>query len=263
MSRIDAFGAATSSYMQNSSVNKKNARETADAKKPNKTEKASNVKTPELSEKAKALLDKLKKKYENADFMIADFSSEDEAKEIMSRGTKEFSILLTSDELEKMADDENVEKENLEKIDGAMDLSEDVKAEAEKNGSEVKSFGVSFNSDGTVSYFAELEKSSKAQAQRIEEQREQKRADAKEAAKKEAKKEAQEEVEERIKEKRGAHKGSSLYGKDGKAGADDVKQTTVKADSAQGLLEAIGKVDWENIKSVQKEAQGGKFDFTA
>ena len=263
MSRIDAFGTAASSYMQNNSVGKKNVKGTSEAKKADKAEKpdrASNVKTPELSEKARALLDKLKEKYENADIMVADFSSDEEAKDIMSRGTKEFSILLTSDELEKMANDEEVEKENTTKIDDAMAFSEDVKAEAEKNGSEVKSFGVSFNSDGTVSYFAELEKASKAQSERIQAERDQKRADAKEAAKKAEK----EQAEKRAEEKRGANKGSSLYGKDGKmAMGDDVKRTSVQANSAEELLEAIGKVDWENIKGVQKETQGGKFDFTA
>ena len=81
-----------------------------------------------LSDKAQAMLDKLKEKYgDRADIMVADYGSDEEAGEIMGRGTKEFSILITEDELEKMAEDEEYEQENYGKIDSAMTMGEKLK----------------------------------------------------------------------------------------------------------------------------------------
>ena len=40
------------------------------------------------------------------DFMVADFDKGDNAKDILSHGTKEVSVIFSSSELEKMASDE-------------------------------------------------------------------------------------------------------------------------------------------------------------
>ena len=76
-----------------------------------------------LSKDAQAVLDKLKSKYGNMDFFVADPDSEDEAKEIMSRGTKEYSVMISSDELEKMAADEDYYNKNINTIDDAVKKS--------------------------------------------------------------------------------------------------------------------------------------------
>ena len=54
------------------------------------------AKQPRLSNKAAALLEKLRKTYgEDMDFMVADFSSTEEAKAALAHGTKEFSVLFS------------------------------------------------------------------------------------------------------------------------------------------------------------------------
>ena len=129
-----------------------------------------------LSKGAQALLEKLRKSYGDMDFMAADFDKGDNAKDILSRGTKEVSVIFSSSELEKMASDEKYEKEYMERVQGALRMSEQINREfgftsafGEKSGnSEINKIGISFNSDGTTSFFAELEKSSARQREHIE-----------------------------------------------------------------------------------------------
>ena len=118
--------------------------------------KSSETKQPKLSKAAQNLLEKLKQTYSNMDFMVADFEDEEEARDILSRGTKEFSVLFSSDELEKMAADESYEKECMGKIEDAMQMSKEIMASS-KDGEqgEVTRIGISFNKDGSVTYFAE------------------------------------------------------------------------------------------------------------
>ena len=127
-----------------------------------------------LSKGAQALLEKLRKSYSDMDFMVADFDKGDNAKDILLRGTKEVSVIFSSSELEKMASDEKYEKEYMERVQGALRMSEQINREfgftsafGEKSGnSEINKIGISFNSDGTTSFFAELEKSSAREAAR-------------------------------------------------------------------------------------------------
>ena len=113
-----------------------------------------------LSKGAQALLEKLRKSYSDMDFMVADFDKGDNAKDILSRGTKEVSVIFSSSELEKMASDEKYEKEYMERVQGALRMSEQINREfgftsafGEKSGnSEINKIGISFNSDGTTSF---------------------------------------------------------------------------------------------------------------
>lgn len=121
-----------------------------------------------LSQKAQALLEKLQKTYKNMDFMAADYKNSAEAGDILSRGTKEFSVLFSTEELEKMASDEKYEKEYMAKIEGAVQMSDQISKQfgfedgSGKNaeGSQLTKVGISFNSDGTTTLFASLEKQS-------------------------------------------------------------------------------------------------------
>ena len=202
-----------------------------------------------LSKRAQALLEKLRKSYSDMDFMVADFDKGDNAKDILSRGTKEVSVIFSSSELEKMASDEKYEKEYMERVQGALRMSEQINREfgftsafGEKSGSsEINKIGISFNSDGTTSFFAELEKSSARQREHIEKAREEKRAARKEQEKK-AEKERQE--NRYLREDTG------------------VKRTTVQAGSMEELLEKIRGVDWDSVKAENRPQSGGRFDFT-
>ena len=119
----------------------------------NNTVQRSNTSTSrsKLSNRAQAFLEKLKKTYSNMDFMVADFDKGDNAKEILSRCTKEISVMFSSEELEKMASDEKYAKEYMDRVQGALRMSEQINQQ----------FGFSFNKDGTMSIFAELEKAMK------------------------------------------------------------------------------------------------------
>lgn len=242
---------ATANYFENVQQQKNNSQK-IDGKTASKSEKNSET---QLSYKAQALLDKLKKNYDKMDFMVADFDNVDEAKTILSRGTKEVSVLFTREEFEKMASDEKYEKEYMDRVAGALRMSEQINLEfGFKSASEdsvenvdITRVGVSFNEDGSTSYFAELEKSSANQKERIEKAREEKRAESKE----ETKKERQDKITE------------MLTGKDSNIHKDsDVKRTVVYADSKDELIEKIGQIDWDNIKAVNEYESGSKFNFT-
>lgn len=198
-----------------------------------------------LSKGAQALLEKLRKSYSDMDFMVADFDKGDNAKDILSRGTKEVSVIFSSSELEKMASDEKYEKEYMERVQGALRMSEQINREfgftsafGEKSGnSEINKIGISFNSDGTTSFFAELEKSSARQREHIEKVREEKRAARKEQEK--------ERLENRyLREDTG------------------VKRTVIQAGSMEELLEKIRSVDWNSVKAENRPQSGGRFDYT-
>ncbi len=206
----------------NSSVQKKRSNATA------KTD-TSQV---QLSDKAKALLEKLKKKYGNMDFFAADFSNDNEAKEILSRGTKEFSVLFSSDELEKMASDDKYLQEKESILEGAVRMSEQINEQfgAGKalgkdavTSSDITKIGMSFNADGSVSYFAELERSSEKQRERIEHNREKKADEKKEAT---------------------------------------TKKVTVEASSEEELIKLLKQIDWSKIKEEKQEVSGSKFDYS-
>ena len=55
----------------------------------------------------------MQKKYGDRDFFVADYSSDDEAQRYLSRGSKEYSVLIEPELLEKMAADESVKEKYL------------------------------------------------------------------------------------------------------------------------------------------------------
>lgn len=201
-----------------------------------------------LSDKAKELLQQLKEKYKNMDFMVADYATEEEAQSYLSRGTKQFSVLIDPDTLEAMASDEatktkyiNILEESTAKLDG---MQEQFAEEAKESGSEVKSVGMVLGSDGSVSYFAELEKAGAKQKECIESTKE-KKAEEKKA---EAKKAEKEKTEERLK---GNYGDGALY--------PEKKTTKVSASSIEELLKKIREVDWGEVKAERPET-GSRFD---
>ena len=194
-------------------------------------------KAPTLSKAAQNLLKELKKTYSNMDFIVADFETDEEAASLMSRGTAEYSALFTPEELEKMAADEDVKNKNMKILDGAVSKLDKMKTKLGDKADDVTRIGISFGDDGEVSFFAELEKNSEKQRERIEKQRE----DKKDAAKENGKAEAAEYL---------AH---------GKATG---KRTTVYASTLEELAEKIANVDWNAVKEERQSTTGQRFDFT-
>lgn len=211
MSKID--GNFAGSYYSDAVQQAQRGAEEAKVQKTKAAEQTAKTKQPKLSAAARKLLEKLKKNYDNMAFMVADYGSGAEAKEILSRGTKEYSVLFSADELEKMASDEKYEKEYMERVEGAVCMSNQINEQfgfgsASAKG-ELTSVGISFNSDGSTTLFAELEKSSEQQRTRIEAAREKRAEERKEGS---------------------------------------TKKVTVQASSQKELIEELNKVDWRKVR---------------
>lgn len=192
-----------------------------------------------LSQKAQDVLKLLREKYGDMDFMVADFKNADEAKSALSKGTKEFSVLFSSEELEKMASDEKYLNEKMRGIEGAVRMSDEInrkygfeRAFGKEGAADtaITKIGIAFHDDGTTSFFAELEKSSAKQRERIEKAREEKRTG----------------------------KEIQSYVKSG----TDTKRTVVQADSIEELFEKISAVNWDKIKAEQMSENGSRFNYS-
>ena len=210
---------------------KKGAKDEASA---NSTSEISKANESKLSSKAQDFLKNLRKKYEKYDFFVG--NKTDDLKSLVKSGTKEFSVVFSNEELERMAEDEEYAKEKLNSMENAVKMSEKInqKFGFGKKGdtsSEITKIVMVFHEDGTTSFFAELEKSSAKQRERLEKSREEKRADRKEM---------------------------QSYAKTSK----DTKRTSIQADSIEELMEKIASVDWDTVKSEKKPEHGGKFDFS-
>lgn len=205
-----------------------------------RAEKSKGQKNVQLSDKAMALLKELQKNYKNMDFMVADYETEEEASEYLARGTREYSVLIDPEELEKMAADEEYKKKNLSLLGEATGKLDELKGklQEEGKGQEVKHLGVTIGADGTVSYFAELEKMGEKQMERIEKGREAKRQEKAEAVK--------------------AERRSDPYQKQENAG----KRARVTAGTAEELLDKIRGFDWNKVKKEEEKISGSRFDLT-
>lgn len=201
-------------------------------------------KQPELSQGAKDLLNEMKK-YGDMDFFVADYSSDDEAQKYLSRGSKDYSVLIEPELLEKMAADESVKEKYLGIIDNAKNKISEVKDEIAKlddgedgvKKADIKNIGFSVKSDGSVSFFAELEKSSADQKKRIEQAREDKKAQKKEDEKEAKAKKPKEQQEDRV------------------------KRSVIRGNSASELAKNIQAIDWDKVAEEVRPKAGGKIDF--
>lgn len=194
-------------------------------KKTNNSKKTqSKDKEVTLSDRAKELLKELKKTYGNIDFIVASYDSDEEADSYLANGIKEFSVLIDPEELEKMASDDNTKKKNMGIIEEAQEKLSDMKENLGDKKGDVKRLGISIDKNGMVTYFADLEKMSEKQRERIEK--------------------AREEKQEYI----GVH--------------SNVKRTRVNAPSAEELLEKIKGIDWSGIKAQKQELSGGSYSFS-
>ena len=212
----------------------------------------------ELSDGAKKILEELKEKYgENTDFFVASYSTDEEAQEYLSRGTKEYSVLIEPDLLEEMARDAEAKEKYMGIIENGTKQLDEMKEELKNSGKdgEVKNIGFSVNKDGTLSFFAQLEQSSKAQSERIAKSREKNAEKAeKEAA----------DREKKLREKREAEKAEKPDSPNFRGfNKDQVKKATIKADSAEELLDKIKNFNWDDVKAEEKLIVGSKIDFSA
>ena len=230
MSKVEGYGAYQSNLYN--AAKGSTAKKAGTADKTNKTEKKESK--VQLSNKAKKLLEELKKNYKNMDFIVADYESDEEAASYLSRGTKEYSVLIDPETLEEMASDEEAKAKYTGILEDAVGQLKDMENQLGDKKEDVAHLGISIGKDGQVSYFADLEKAGERQKEFVERTRESKKEERAAQAKK---------AEE-------------------KAAAERTKRTRVEADSVEELLDKIKAVDWDQVKAEVKPVSGSRFDFT-
>ena len=163
----------------------------------------------ELSPKAQAFLDKLRENYGDYDFIVAD--DVDDPQALAAGSDKKYSVVLTSDELEKMANDEEYANSMMEKVEDAVKTADSVIEKAGLEGVQISQLTISFDNDGNTKLFATLEKLSESQQERLN-------------AAKERAENADEEAEE-----------------------IQPARVTIEAEDEESFLDQLLKIDWESI----------------
>ena len=163
----------------------------------------------ELSPKAQAFLDKLRENYGDYDFIVAD--NVDDPQALAAGSDKKYSVVLTSDELEKMANDEEYANSMMEKVEDAVKTADSVIEKAGLEGVQISQLTISFDNDGNTKLFATLEKLSESQQERLN-------------AAKERAENADEEAEE-----------------------IQPARVTIEAEDEESFLDQLLKIDWESI----------------
>ena len=173
-----------------------------------------------LSSKAQDFLDKLRDKYGDYDFIIAD--DVDDPQSLTAQSEKEYSVILSSDEIEKMAEDEDFANKIMGNVDKAVGVIDGLFNESLDKGVQFSSISATVDSEGNMKLFASLEKMSEEQQERFEKLKE-RLAEQKDQA---------DETEEETKKE---------------PEVILAKSADVEADNAEELLKKIFEIDWSNI----------------
>ena len=130
-----------------------------------------------LSATAQEYLKELREKYGDFDFIVADDVSDPQS--FSHDSDKNYSVVLSVNEIEKMATDEDYEKKIMGQVDSAVEKLTDIAEKAELGeGVQFNYLAASFDDEGNMKLFAGLEKISEEQAERLKEAQE-KRAEEK------------------------------------------------------------------------------------
>ena len=236
MNSIENYGVYQKNNYGNAVKERKERENTRTGRRENAGSDNNQVK---LSRGAQKLLEELRKTYSNMDFMVADYETEEEAQSYLSRGTKEYSVLIDPETLEEMASDSKVKEKYMGILEDATGKLSSLKEQLKEEGKEdtIVHFGVSIDKDGTVSYFAELEKMSEKQRERIAKARE-------------------EWAEEQAENKRTGRRKEDFIA------PESAKRAKVTAGSVDELLEKIRSFDWESVKYGEPQSSGGRFDWS-
>ena len=201
----------------------------------NATSKANEAK---LSKRAQDYLNNLREKFGDYDFMVG--NSNDDLRSMVNGSSKEFSVIFSSEEIEKMAANEEYAEEKLRAVDDAVEMSlrineqfgfESALDAAQGDGNTLSRFGVAIGDDGKITLFAELEKAS-------DKQKDVPATDSADGAAKPVK--------------------PNPYAKNDE---NTVKKTLVQAASEEELLAKLSTVDWKDVPS-QAIQTGERLNFT-
>lgn len=202
-----------------------------------------------LSEKAQDYYKSLKAKFGNMEFIAVskDMMSQVKANAAAYGNANKTVVLIDEEKLERMATDESFRK----KYEGIIAMAQTQMSAARNSlassGANIKNFGMQVNEDGSTSFFATLEKSSDAQAKRIEKKQAEKKA-AKAAEKKAHDKKVK---EERLEKKQAEKKAEKTEG-------EDKEYFKIEADSIEDLINKVSKFAYDNAaSSVMADAEKG------
>ena len=118
----------------------------------------------QLSAKAQSYLENLRKKYGDYDFVV---SNNLDATQTAGSG-KEYSVIFTTEELEKMAEDEDYAQKVMGQVGDAVDMMKGLWEKDLGEGVQFSQLSVTFDSEGNMKLFAQLEKLSAEQKERLE-----------------------------------------------------------------------------------------------
>lgn len=272
ISNNSALNSYAADYSYRTEYNRKtdNNKKTDGTKEMDKTAKKSKVSgrtigDPVLSDKAKKYYEQLKAKYSNMDFILVSPEQKEEAesKKGMYQSSKELIVLIDSDKIEKMAEDEEYRAKYEGILSNATSQLSQMKDSLGSKADSVSSFGMTFDDNGNASFFAVVDKSLAAQKERI--------ADKKEAAAEEKKKVQKKTQEKRAEERKAdrADKNKKMDSADktnSKEKSSDADKVTVSASSWEELLKKIDNVIYESradsVLTKEEKAVGQSFDYS-
>ncbi len=248
----------------------------AKAAKSTKSEKAKELSAEEqLSDKAKSYLKNLRRSRNFVDFRIAEKGKENDA--LAGKSNKEFTVVLSNEEIEKMATDKKFEREQLNTLDQtvkSMLMAQtgigNNNGANKTNVEDIKSIAAKTQEDGTTMLIASLEKSTssarkiaeeqdkKREAKKLEEKQEAKRAAEKEALKGDKKSEKAQksgksgkvektDSKDKLSETEKLKDGSSEISNNKEQEKTAVKRVEVRGRTIEELMENMKKLDWTKV----------------
>ena len=239
----------------------------------NKAEKTKALSAEDqLSDKAKSYLKNLRRSRNFVDFRIAEKGKENDA--LAGKSNKEFTVVLSNEEIEKMATDKKFEREQLNTLDQtvkSMLMAQtgigNNNGTNKTNVEDIKSIAAKTQEDGTTMLIASLEKSTssarkiaeeqdkKREAKKLEEKREAKRAAEKEALKGDKKSEKVQKsgksgkVEKTDSKNKLSDKEKAIRETEDLEAAEKtaVKRVEVRGRTIEELMENMKKLDWTKV----------------
>ena len=222
-----------------------------------------------LSDKAKTYLKNLRRSRGHVDFRIAEKGKENDA--LAGKSNKEFTVVLSNEEIEKMATDKKFERQQLNTLDQTVKsmlmaqtgIGNDNGA-GKTNAEDIKSIAAKTLEDGTTMLIASLEKSTssarkiaeeqdkKREAKKLEEKQEAKRAAEKEALKGGKKAEKTKMAEKADAKEKFLETGKKMERLKETESLEDAEKTAVKRVEVRGrtideLMENLKKLDWTKV----------------
>ena len=179
-----------------------------------------------LSSKAQDLLGKLRDKYGDYNFIIA--NDVKDPTQFATNSDKTYSVILSEEEIEKMAADEEFADKIMENVGKATKDLDELAEKSLGEGVNFTNLAAEVNENGTQKLFAGIEKMSADQQERFEKLKE-KRAEEKKEAEANADKVSEEEKPEDEKE---------IFA---------VKTANVEAEDSKSLLDKIFAIEWDSI----------------